>query len=177
MSDYAQGARVIAPEIATRKDPLALPSTDWLGHVLIVTGSADAGASFQTVAAGSGAIPWVSPDLDLLEEDRVMVLVHPPDGSTGLSLAGARALARQFRSAIEINPQRAAAAAGRVRSCPFDLHALLPVLDRILYLGPDDPASICLAPDSLRHGAGPPACAAEDGRRGPPARALGPSRI
>ena len=71
-----------------------------------------------------------------------MALVHPPDGSAGLSLAGARALARQLRSAIEINQQRVAAAVGRVRSCPFDLHALLPVPDRLLHLGPDDPASI-----------------------------------
>ncbi|WP_158745246.1 hypothetical protein [Acidisphaera sp. L21] len=142
MSDYAQGARGIAPEAATRNDPLALTSTDWLRHNLIVTGSADAVTSFRTAASGASAIPWVSPDLDLLEEDRVMALVHPPDGSAGLSLAGARALAGQIRSAIEVNQQRAAAAIGRVRSCPFDLHALLPVPDRILHLGPDDPASI-----------------------------------
>jgi len=71
-----------------------------------------------------------------------MALVHPPDGSAGLSLAGARALARQLRNAIETNQQRVAAAVGRVRTCPFDLHALLPVPDRILHLGPDDTASV-----------------------------------
>jgi hypothetical protein len=120
----------------------ALPHTDWLRHMLIITGPADDVATFQTAASGVGAIPWVSPDLDLLEEVRVMALVHPPDGSAGLSLAGARALARQLRSAIETNQQRVAAAVGRVRSCPFDLYALLPVPDRILHLGPDDPASI-----------------------------------
>jgi hypothetical protein len=120
----------------------ALPNTDWLRHVLIITGPADDVATFQTAASGAGAIPWVSPDLDLLEEDQVMALVHPPDGSAGLGLAGARALARQLRSAIETNQQRVAAAVGRVRNCPFDLHALLPVPDRILHLGPDDPASI-----------------------------------
>jgi hypothetical protein len=110
--------------------------------MLIITGPADDVATFQAAASGVGAIPWVSPDLDLLEEDRVMALVHPPDGSAGLSLAGARALARQLRSAIETNQQRVAAAVGRARSCPFDLHALLPVPDRVLHLGPDDPASI-----------------------------------
>jgi hypothetical protein len=132
---------VIAPEASKLGDSLALPNTDWLRHVLIVTGPADDVATFQTAASGLGAIPWVSPDLDLLEEDRVMALVHPPDGSAGLSLAGARALARQLRGAIETNQQRVAAAVGRGRDCPFDLHALLPVPDRLLHLGPDDAAS------------------------------------
>jgi hypothetical protein len=123
-------------------DALSLPNTDWLRHVLIVSGPAEDVATFQTAAAGLGAIPWLSPDLDLLEEDRVMALLHPPDGSAGLTLAGARALARQLRSAIETNQQRVTAAIGRVRTCPFDLHALLPVPDRVLALGPDDPASL-----------------------------------
>jgi hypothetical protein len=107
VSDYARGGRGIALAAATRTVPQALPHMDWLRHILIVTGSAVAVASFQTAASGSGAIPWVSPDLDLLEEDRVMALVDPPDGSAGLSLAGARALAGQLRSAIEVNQQRA----------------------------------------------------------------------
>jgi hypothetical protein len=34
------------------------------------------------------------------------------------------------------------AAAGRDRSCPFDLHALLPVPDPLLRRGPDNPASL-----------------------------------
>jgi hypothetical protein len=123
-------------------DALSLPNTDWLRHVLIVSGPAEDVATFQMAAAGLGAIPWLSPDLDLLEEDRVMALLHPPDGSVGLTLAGARALARQLRSAIEANQQRVAAAIGGVRTCPFDLYALLPVPDCILALGPDDAASL-----------------------------------
>ncbi|WP_284943625.1 hypothetical protein [Acidisoma cladoniae] len=123
-------------------DALSLPNTDWLRHVLIVSGPAEAVATFQIAAAGLGAVPWLSPDLDLLEEDRVMALLHPPDGSAGLTLARARALARQIRSAIETNQQRVTAAIGRVRTCPFDLHALLPVPDCVLALGPDDPASL-----------------------------------
>jgi len=140
--DDAQGSRVIPPDPSKRDDPLSLPHTDWLRHGLIVTGPAEEVATFQTAASGTGSIPWVSPDLDLLEEDRVMALVHPPDGSAGLSLAGARALARQLRSAIDTNQQRVVAAVGRVRDCPFDLHALRPVPDPILHLGPDDPASL-----------------------------------
>ena len=133
---------MLAPDPSRLEDSLSLPNTDCVRHMLIITGPADDVATFQTAASGVGAIPWISPDLDLLEEDRVMALVHPPDGSAGLSLAGARALARQLRSAIETNQQRVAAAVGGVRSCPFDLHALLPVPDRILHLGPDDPASL-----------------------------------
>ncbi len=124
------------------EDPLSLPTTDWLRHVIIITGPADDVAAFQIIASGLGAIPWASPDLDLLKEDQVMALVSPPDESAGLSLAGARALARQLRSAIKINQQRVGAAVGCIRNCPFDLHALLPVPDRILHLGPDDLASI-----------------------------------
>ena len=142
MRDYAQGERVNAHDPSKPHDLLALPSTDWLRHILIVTGPAEDVATFQTAASGAGAIPWMSPDLELLEEDRVMALVRPPDGSAGLSLASARELAQQLRSAIETNQQRVAAAVGRVRSCPFDLHALLPVPDRFLHLGPDDPASV-----------------------------------
>jgi hypothetical protein len=63
--EYAPDARVVAPEVSMLQDLLALPSTDWLRHVLIVTGSADEVASFQTASAGLGAIPWVSLDLDL----------------------------------------------------------------------------------------------------------------
>ena len=68
-------------------------------------------------------------------------LLHPPDGSPGLSLTGARALARALRDAAETQQQRVLAAAGQSRACPFDLHALVPVPDRILRLGPDDPDS------------------------------------
>lgn len=99
-------------------------------------------AALRHEAAGAGAIPWHDPDADLEEEDRVHALLNPPDGSPGLSLQGARALARALRGAVEAQQQRVVAVVGQSRACPFDLHALLPVPDRILRLGPDDPASI-----------------------------------
>jgi hypothetical protein len=177
--DYAQSARLIAPDASKPSDSLALRHTDWLRHVLIVTGPADDMATFQTAVSGLGAIPWLSPDLDLLGEDRVMALVYPPDGTAGLSLAGARALARQLRGAIETNQQRAAAAVGRVHTCPFDLHALRPVSDRLLHLRPDDTASTAWlrghwgVVQALRH------VRLHTGgrRRGSPAAPLSPCRL
>jgi hypothetical protein len=54
-------------------------------------------------------------------------LVHPPDGSQGLRVAAARALARALRDVEETRQQRVIAAIRRSRACPFDLHALLPI--------------------------------------------------
>lgn len=123
--------------------PLAPPHTDWLRHDLAVTGPAGDVASFREAAAGAGAIPWHYPDATLEEEDRVHRLLQPPDGSMGLSLQGARALARMLRGAAEARHSRVVDAVARgERSCPFDLHVLLPVPDRILRLGPDDPVSL-----------------------------------
>jgi hypothetical protein len=129
-------------------DALALPNTDWLRHILVVTGSADEVTSFQAAAGGEGAIPWVSPDLDLLEEDQVMALVHPPDGSAGLSLAAF--------DAVPLTCTRCCRC--RTASC---------ILGRTTR-----PASPGFAPTG--RGAGAAACAAEAGRRGPPAPALSP---
>ena len=123
-------------------DALEPASTDWLRHVLTVTGPAHDIDAFQKAAAGAGAIPWVYPDLELLEEDRFARLLHPPDGSPGLSLMGARSLASQLRTAMEANQRRVVALAGHSRVCPLDLHTLLPVPDGILQLGPDDPESL-----------------------------------
>jgi hypothetical protein len=123
-------------------DALDPASTDWLRHVLTVTGPAKDIDAFQKAAAGAGAIPWAYPDLELLEEDRFARLLHPPDGSPGLSLTGARSLAGQLRTAMEANQRQAVALAGHSRACPFDLHALLPVPDRVLQLGPDDAESL-----------------------------------
>lgn len=124
-------------------DPLSPPHTDWLRHDLVVTGPASDVATLREAAAGAGAIPWAYPDADLDEEDRLHALLHPPDGSPGLSLHGARALSRALRSAADAHGARVLAAveAGS-RACPFDLHALLPVPDRVLRLGPQDPASV-----------------------------------
>ncbi len=117
--------------------------TAWLRHELAVTGPAADVASLRDAAAGAGAIPWHYPDTALEEEDRVHALLRPPDGSPGLSLQGARALARMLRGAAETRHGRVLEAVARGdRSCPFDLHALLPVPDALLRLGPDDPAGL-----------------------------------
>jgi hypothetical protein len=123
-------------------DPLRLPHTDWLRHDLVVAGPTGDVAALRHFAAGPGAIPWVYPDLDREEEDRVHALLRPPDGSPGLSLTVARALARMLRAAAETQHHRVITGGGRSRASPFDLHVLVPVPDSILRLGPDDPASI-----------------------------------
>ena len=119
--------------------PLRLPHTDWLHHRMAVTGPSDALADFRAAASGAGVIPWRL-DGDRLEEDLFHMLAAPPAPQRRrLSLAGARALARQLRDAAEL---RHAAACGRVglsRACPFDLHALLPVPPGILRLGAEHP--------------------------------------
>jgi hypothetical protein len=123
-------------------DALAPPRTDWLRHDLVVSGPLEDVTALRQAAEGAGAIPWQLPALDLAEEDRVLALVKPPDGSPGLRIAAARVLARHLRTAVEDHQQRAIAAVGRSRACPFDLHALLPVPYAQLRQGPDDPASI-----------------------------------
>lgn len=71
-----------------------------------------------------------------------MALLHPPHGSAGLSLAGARALARMLRAATETHQQKVVDAAERSNGCPFDLHALLRMPDAVLELSPDDPDAV-----------------------------------
>jgi hypothetical protein len=135
-------ARPAVERASGGEDALAPPHTDWLRHDLVVTGPALDVAAFRAAAEGAGGIPWHYPDLDLDEEDRVLALVHPPDGSPGLRLAAARVLARQLRSAVEVHQQRVAAGVGRSRLCPFDLYALLPVPVSVLRRGPDDSTGI-----------------------------------
>ncbi|MCB8882705.1 hypothetical protein ACELLULO517_20845 [Acidisoma cellulosilytica] len=122
-------------------DPMAPAQPDWLRHDLVISGPAIDVQAFQSAAAGSGAIPWHLPDLSLAEEDQLHALLNPPDGSRGLSLAAARILARQLRSAVESQADRVIQAAGRSKACPFDLHALLPIPAMILQRGPDHPGS------------------------------------
>ncbi len=141
MSAHTSAAHAVPQAVSRPTDALAPAVTDWLRHTLIVTGPVEDVASLQAAAPGAGAIPWRYPDLDMIEEDQVMALLNPPDGSAGLSLAGARMLARLLRTATETNQQRVVDAVGRAKSCPFDLHALLPVADGILQLGPDDPVA------------------------------------
>ena len=131
--------------------PLRLPHTDWLYHRLTVSGPSGEVERFRYAAAGTGIIPWHL-DLDVLEEDWFLLLMSPPRGlaapQTALSTVGARVLARQLREAVAARHEAAIALVGRsrteavCRACPFDLHALVPVPDDILRLGPDDPASL-----------------------------------
>jgi len=121
---------------------MALPQTDWLRHDLIVTGPAATVEKFEAAAAGAGVVPWWEADLHHEDEARFLALVNPPDGSPGLRPAAARALARQLRTAVETHHLRILAASAQSRTCPFDLHRLIPVPDRLLRQGRDDPASL-----------------------------------
>ena len=131
--------------------------TDWLFHRLRITGSSGDIAAFRAAAAGAGVIPWQL-DLDRAEEDFFHRLVAPAaPQQRSLSLEGARILARQLRDAVDRRHQIAVARVSRSRACPFDLHALLPVPDAILRLGPDEPETLGWlwehwgTPEGLRH--------------------------
>ena len=121
--------------------PLRLAHTDWLHHRLVVAGPDAALAAFQAAAAGAGVIPWHL-DLGRLEEDCFHLLAAPPaPQQRSLSLAGARILAGQLRDAAARRHALAVSRVGHSQACPFDLHALVPVPQKILRRGPDDPAS------------------------------------
>ena len=98
--------------------------------------------AWQHAAAGAGVIPWQL-DLERLAEDVFHRLMAPPaPHRRSLSLAGARILAEQLRSAAARRHDLAVARVGRSQACPFDLHALLPVPGTLLMRGPDDPAAL-----------------------------------
>ena len=121
---------------------MRLAHTDWLHHRLTIVGAADQLAAFRRAAAGAGIIPWQI-DLDRLEEDVFHLLVAPsPPQSRTLSVAGARVLAGQLRDAVGRRHERAVARVGVSRACPLDLHALVPVPDQVLRLGPDGPEAL-----------------------------------
>ncbi len=127
------------PQAAEAGAPLRLAHTDWLHHRLTIDGPDDAIAALRAGAAGAGSIPWQL-DLDRMAEDWFHLLVAPTAGqSRRLSAAGARVLAAQLREAVALRHQLAVSGVGRSRACPFDLHALLPVPDAVLRLGPDHP--------------------------------------
>ena len=122
--------------------PLRLPHADWLQHRLTISGPEASVASFRLAAAGAGIIPWQL-DVDALAEDWFLLLAAPPPPQLRtVSLAGARLLAGQLREAVAARQAAACARVGRSRACPFDLHALLPVPDAILRLGPDHPDAL-----------------------------------
>ncbi|THD41289.1 MAG: transposase, partial [Rothia mucilaginosa] len=99
--------------------------TDWLRNTLVVSGPTEEVARFTAAAAGSGVIPWQL-DLASLEEEFLLPMAAPPDGTPAISLSGAKLLAKRLREAVALNHQRALARMSTDRSCPFDLHRLLP---------------------------------------------------
>ena len=140
--EVARAATLPARGHAGRGAPLRLAHTDWLYHRLTIAGPQEGVAAFRAAARGAGVIPWHL-DLDRLEEDCFHLLVSPPaPQQRTLSLAGARIVAGQLRDAVGRRHDLAVARVGRSRACPFDLHALVPVPDAMLRLGPDDPASL-----------------------------------
>jgi hypothetical protein len=111
--------------------PQGLANTDWLHHRLSIT-----------ERAGAGTVPWHL-DLDRIEEDCFHLLAAPPTPQRRtLSLPGARILAGQLRAAVARRHELAVARVGMSRARPFDLHALVPVPEEMLRLGPDDPAAL-----------------------------------
>lgn len=129
------------PQAGKPRDVLCLPNPEWLPHVLTITGPLGDLSAFRRAAAGPGIIPWVA-DYDCLQEDWMNALLTPPPSERGISVEGARILAKQLRERIEQEDQRAAETAFANTSCPLDLHALVPVPARLLRLGPENPAAI-----------------------------------
>lgn len=119
--------------------PLRLPHPDWLLHNLTVAGSDDGLAAFRTAAAaaGAGVVPWQL-DVDRMQED----FFHHLARAGQLSLHGAEVLAGQLRAAVAQRHALAVARVGHSLACPFDLHALVPVPEPVLRLGPDHPDAL-----------------------------------
>lgn len=128
----------------------------WLYHHLIVTGPPETVDGFRKAARGSGIIPWAT-DGHEVEAFVFDLAASQPPALRALSMDGCRMLARQFRERYEAHHQRGAAAVGRSRRCPLDLHALLPVPGAILRLGAADPDAVAWlathwgVADRLRH--------------------------
>jgi hypothetical protein len=134
---------------------------------MTITGAEGMVAAFRLAAAGAGIIPWQL-DVDALAEDWFLLLAAPPaPQQRTVSLAGARVLAGQLREAVAARHAAAIARVGRSRACPFDLHALLPVPDAVLRLGPDHPDALVWlwqhwgTTEALRHVAEDPVAAGD----------------
>jgi len=104
---------------------LALAQPDWLFHVLTVSGPVDGLDRFRRAATGPGIIPWS--DDRLIGEDLVDRLVREQPGPG----AGTEAQGLIDRVLGLCRPSS--------RVVPLDLHALVPIPDDILALGPTDP--------------------------------------
>jgi len=120
---------------------MQLAHTDRLHHRLTVIGVTEQLAAFRRAAAGAGVIPWQL-DLNRMEEDVFHLLAAPSTQPRTLGVAGARGLAGQLRKAVGHRHERAVARMGASQACPFDLHALIPVPDEMLRIGPDDPMAL-----------------------------------
>jgi hypothetical protein len=121
-----------------RHAPQRLAHPDWLFHRLYVSGPRADLAGFRGAAAGAGTIPWQL-DLEHMEEDFFHLLIAP---RRSLSLAGARILAGELRTAVAQRHALAMTQVGQSQACPFDLHALVAVPAAMLQRGPDDPAAL-----------------------------------
>ena len=120
--------------------PATPEHVDWLWNELEVAGPLNDVEAFRQAAAGAGVVPWVL-DLAALEEEFLLPLLAPPGGEPAISPTGAKLLARRLRDATAANHQAALARMATDRTCPLDLHRLLPVPAALLALGPDEPAS------------------------------------
>lgn len=115
----------------------------WTYHRLAVSGPACEVTAFADAARGPGVIPWRL-DLDAVEEGVFALAVSQPPAKRSLTVEGCRVLARQFRDRVAAHHAKAAAlvAEERGRACPFDLHALLPIPEAVLQLGPIHPRAL-----------------------------------
>jgi hypothetical protein len=120
---------------------VARDTPDWRFHHLTISGPAASVETFASAARGSGITPWQL-DYSAIEEDIFVRAVSRPTGRRTLTMEGCRILTRQFRAKVEVHQAQALALVGRSFDCPFDLHALLPVLDRIRSLGPAHPEAL-----------------------------------
>jgi|SRR5271165_6304729 len=140
-AETALESRQAPPASAKLKNVLCLPNPEWLAHELTVSGPQAALSRFSEAASGPGCIPWVI-DYERVEEDWVLEMLTPPPAERGISLEGARILARQLRERVELQDMQAAEVAFASKACPLDLHALVPIPDRILSRGPNDPDAV-----------------------------------
>jgi len=129
------------PASVKLKNVLCLPNPEWLPQELTITGANEVLARFRAAASGPGIIPWVF-DYDRAEEDWVLEMLTPPPSERGISVEGARILARQLRELVELQDMHVAEAALGSRACPLDLNALVPIPGRILGFGPNDPEAL-----------------------------------
>ena len=112
----------------------------WVYHRLTVFGPKEDLDAFVASARGTGIVPWHR-DRALLEEDLLHWAAAQPPGLRNLSIEGCRILARHVALAEDAHHRHAVERAGHDRSCPFDLHALLPVPDAVLAQGRPSPAA------------------------------------